>query len=145
MFCCVHCMRICQNEEFCLAIFWSAPEDGDLVAVLQLGQHRPQLLVLLLRDVHRQVHYGLVDALWEVKGLKKTSSIFNFLCSKIFPRPVQCESFQRSPPTSFESQAPQSRGQSPSFGNSKFIRDNKIRPYLRAVASTNSSRKEKDY
>ena len=55
-----------QNKEFCLAylaIFWSAPEDGDLVAVLQLGQHRPQLLVLLLRNVHRQVHYGLVDAL----------------------------------------------------------------------------------
>ena len=47
---------------FIFYIFFS-PEDGDLVAILQLGQHRPQLLVLLLHDVHRQVHHRLVDAL----------------------------------------------------------------------------------
>ena len=39
------------------------PEDGDLVAVLELGEHRPQLLLLLLTNVDRQVHDRLVDAL----------------------------------------------------------------------------------
>ena len=56
-------MYMCGMYVSFLSICWQAPEDGDLVAVLQLGEHRPQLLVLLLRDVHRQVHHRLVDAL----------------------------------------------------------------------------------
>ena len=45
------------------SIIWYAPEDGDLVAILELGEHRPQLLILLLSNVHWQVHHRLVDAL----------------------------------------------------------------------------------
>ena len=62
----VYCLQCTPERRDILSFFWhflSAPEDGDFVAVLQLGQHRPQLLVVLLRDVHRQVHHRLVDAL----------------------------------------------------------------------------------
>ena len=65
------------------AVNWSAcelfypPEDGDLVAVLELGEHRPQLLLLLLTNVHRQVHDRLVDALRNNRNI-------TFVWNKIF-------------------------------------------------------------
>ena len=53
------------------------PEDGDLVAVLELGEHRPQLLLLLLTNVDRQVHDRLVDALRNNRNI-------TFVWNKIF-------------------------------------------------------------
>ena len=54
-------------------------QDGDLVAVLQLQQHGPRVLVLLRRDVDGQVDHGLVDGLAGVDHLHDLRQLPLFL------------------------------------------------------------------